>query len=159
MRLFSHFIAIVFVALLNCAFISCSIAEREFASAQSPDKKTRVSVRSLYVFPDYTVSFEVRNESFRKRVVMPEDRLPLRAEIYLGSDRVGILICDKIAPTVERNVDLTEGGDLPFEQVRSDLSSQIVRKYEPTDSELTKFDGDVLKWFCGDIDARRLPKL
>jgi hypothetical protein len=89
---------------------------------------------------------------------MPGDRLPIRAEIYFASDRVGILICDQIASSVERNIELTKGSDLPFEQVRGRMSSQIVGKYQPTKSELAKFDGDVLKWFCGDIDAGRLPK-
>ena len=147
--------AIIAVLMMNWLVSGCSLGWQEFASNRSADGRVVVSLRRFYVFPDYSVSFEVKTDTFRKRVVVPGDRMPTRSEVYLGKEQVGIVICDAFTQPVQSSIHSLDGSEGRFEEVQERLSSQIVEKYHPTKEELVKFDFNVLKWYCG--EEERLP--
>jgi len=99
----------------------------------------------------------VKSREIKKDIVFPQDRQPYRPEVYWGPKSVGILVCDFETKNAERNINLTDGKDLAFEEVRDGLNAQIVRKYQPTVSELGRFNGNIIEWYCGDVDNQRLP--
>jgi hypothetical protein len=133
--------AAIFIFAVGLMFDGC--VPRDFYSSTSPDGTKTATIRDLYIPPDYTVWFKVKEGWFSHTIyTAPNDRMPKYAEaVWQNNTRVTMLECDAITEYLVIGYDFGEK-KLVEESARSQLKTLIMDKYKPSPELLKTIYGD-----------------
>jgi hypothetical protein len=145
------------IGLISAAALtlSCAFAPSEtFYESRSPDGRRTVTLREQRrMGPDSSVRILAMDHRLGTERVLysPKgDRVPSVSEVawFPDSQKVGVLVCDKIADDIVFGFDFANSVILPPQTVVPAIRAELSRRYHVGSRELAGYGGDVLKWAC-----------
>lgn len=135
---------------LGACLISCSLLTSPHVISPSPDGLSRVIILRLEHPPDESARIDLETENKRFTIYSDtEDRWLGQVEVFWSKDSkiVECFICDSMSAPVRVRYDRVSNQQVSWIGDQN-VKTQVIQRYRPTTSQLERFTGDVLEWFC-----------